>query len=242
MSSLFNYELDENNIRSTLLKAEPSQFNETDWDEFDNNYNKFQHKTASSGVFKLPEIRLNINRNIILPAFFVLALIGVSAVLLSFIDFKKDKEQVEKKLIPEAENFKPAVTTQHQTKPIVQTAKKEEIKPAIVPPTSTITETISNIVSQEIVSNNDPAKSQIVSNHTSNSTVSLQPSTNINPTISNPVTAVNTNSVPAYPQKIRRKRVEKVPPEQIENMKAPALIKSESENSEPEPDLEIKLD
>lgn len=248
MSSLFNYELDENNIRSTLLKSEPLQFNPADWSDFEINHYKHQAKITSSQFIKLPEIHLNINRNVILPAFFILALVGVSAILLSFIDFKSDKEQVEKKLDPNADNYKPTTQQVVSSKPAT-VVKKNEPKPQPVL-NAAVQNTVTNQVtapatlqSNVLITNNDPAgikAPDIASNNSINTDTGTNASKVSNPIVIQPAGTVINNQV--VPQKIRRKRAEKVAPEQIETIKAPALLKTESESTEPEPDLEIKID
>lgn len=240
MSSLFNYELDENNIRSTLLNAEPSQFNEADWNEFENHYRKHLSKPSGISSLKLPEIHLNINRNVILPVFFILALVGVSAIMLSFIDFKSDKEQVEKKLDPNPANYQPKTENAVQ----VNASKAIPEKPKVMPPAiqpAVVTKSLEEvgvIQNEVLVSNNDPASS--ITKTVSESDVRTNDTENkpaITPMIVNSATTVQT-----VPQRLRRKRPEKTAPEQIETIKAPALIKTESETTDNEPDLEIKLD
>lgn len=240
MSSLFNYELDEKNIRSTLQNAGQNSYYEDAWRDFELNYCRDIHKPASTAFFKLPEINLNINRSVILPAVFILALVGLSAILLNFIDFKSDKDQqVERKLEPNPNNFKQTVIPQQKENKQASTvvAQKTETvikKDTVKMVTATLPPASSNVVK---------ANSQVVPATTTavvNTTVKT-PGTIATPAVSQAIT-VNTSSVVPTRHRMRRKKTEAVPSEQIETIKAPALIKTESESPNPEPDLEIKVD
>ncbi|MBL7894579.1 MAG: hypothetical protein JNK50_04730 [Bacteroidia bacterium] len=234
MSSLFNYELDEKNIRSSLLNARHNEFSEAAWRDFEENYCKeVCNKNSTLSFIKLPEINLNINRNIVLPIFFILALVGVSAILLSFIDFKPDQEQVEKKLDPNPNNFKATIAPE-----------KMETKQEVVskPEPKAIAVKKDSIVSAPVIQNpqvviSTPVATMATGGSNINSARIMPATTNaiIKPT-SDSLTAQTT--VP----RIRRKKKEKVPAEQIETIKAPDLMKVETETTEAEPELEIKLD
>lgn len=237
MSSLFNYELDEANIRSTLQNARHSAFTEASWNDFEENFSKQLSKQPSTSFIKLPEIHLNINRNVILPVFFILALIGVSAIMLSFIDFKSADEQVEKKLEPNADNFKPTVK-----KATVSPPRKTEVTQSklvtTVPKKDTVLTTAVRV--QPSVSNGLAASSNTLITEPKDQTQQalLQSKTAEGvPTMS---AAASTNTSQNAYHRVRRKKVEKVPEEQLETIKAPTLIKEEAETAEPE--LEIKID
>lgn len=232
MSSLFNYELDEKNIRSSLLNARHAEFSEAAWRDFEENYCKeVCNKNSTLSFIKLPEINLNINRNIILPVFFILGLVGVSALLLSFIDFKPEQEQVEKKLDPNPNNYKATIA------PV-----KKETKQEVVSKPEPIAVKKDTIIPQPVNSNpptlvQQPVTHAVISTPTAN-TARMMPA-NTNPVLkpaSDSLTAQTT--VP----RVRRKKKEKVPAEQIETIKAPDLMKVETETTEAEPELEIKLD
>lgn len=238
MSSLFNYELDEKNIRSTLQNAGHSEFTESLWSDFETNYCKSVCKQSNVSFIKLPEINLNINRNVILPAFFILALVGISAILLSFIDFKSDKEQqVERKLEPNANNYKKPVTTNAkqtvEKKSEVEPIKKEIAKPVDVPQSNTSTTSVTPQIAKSAISQQNTTTAVNNSVNTISTTlVQTEPAS---------IAAVTATIATTQP-KFRRRKTEKVPAEQIETIKAPALIKTEAESAEPEPDLEIKID
>lgn len=233
MSSLFNYELDEKNIRSSLLNARHTEFSEAAWRDFEENYCKeVCNKSTSFSFIKLPEINLNINRNVILPIFFILALVGVSAILLSFIDFKPEQEQVEKKLDPNPENFKATIAPE-----------KKESKEKDIPKQETKTMAVKkdSVISQPVIST-----PPIIASTPTSTMVAAGSNVNlarVMPINTNPVVKSNSDSLTAQTTtpRIRRKKKEKVPAEQIETIKAPDLMKVETETTEPEPELEIKL-
>lgn len=230
MSSLFNYELDETKIRSTLQQVRPTGFTESDWQEFELVYLKSSCNNSKSSSFKLPEINLNINRNVILPALFILALIGISALLISFIDFKTDHKEAEHKLEPNPDNFKATVAPQQ--KQDNTPAKVEIVQPAVIT-LQKDTEIKPETTNTGLV-NNAGAVTPTISNNATNP--AMAPAQVTQEKIS-PVT-----SIVQTPPRSRRKKPEKIETEQIETIKAPALIKSEPETSEQEPDLEIKMD
>jgi len=234
MSSLFNYELDEKNIRSSLLNAKHAEFSEAAWRDFEENYCKeVCNKNSALSFIKLPEINLNINRNIVLPIFFILALVGVSAILLSFIDFKPDQEQVEKKLDPNPNNFKATIAPEKKEKK-QEVVSKPEPKAIAVKKDSIVSKPVN--LNTPVVASVPPA-SLAVSGSNAN-TARVMPST------ANPIIKPVSDSLTAQTTvpRIRRKKKEKVPAEQIETIKAPDLMKVETETTEAEPELEIKLD
>lgn len=241
MSSLFNYELDEKNIRYTLQNAGRNSFYEDAWRDFELNYCREINKPASASVFKLPEINLNINRNIILPSVFILALIGLSAILINFIDFKSDKaQQVERKLEPNASNFKKAEVPQQELPKQENKIVAQKMEPVVKKDT---VKASPNVISQSanmVVQSSQPASNtQALS---SNLGTTIKSTTTVVPPVVSQAITATTNSVVPTQHRIRRKKTETVPSEQIETIKAPALIKTESESSDPEPDLEIKVD
>lgn len=232
MSSLFNYELDEKNIRSTLQKARYAEFSEAAWRDFEENYCKeICNKNSTLSFVKLPEFNLNINRNIILPVFFILALVGVSALLLSFIDFKPEQEQVEKKLVPNPSNYKATIA------PVKKESKKEAVskpEPIAVKKDTIITQSVNSNPTTLV---QQPVTHAAISTPTAN-TARMIP-TNTNPVLK---PASDSLTVQTTVPRVRRKKKEKVPAEQIETIKAPDLMKVETETTETEPELEIKLD
>lgn len=243
MSSLFNYELDEKNIRTTLQNARQSAFSDAAWNEFEENFSKKLHKPSSTSFIKLPDIHLNINRNVILPLFFILALVGVSAIMLSFIDFKSsDKPEAEKKLEPNANNYKGppivSVATIKQEKPsapekVISTVKKDSVitqSPSQLTVAAAVNNSVAVNTNTVVIKPAEVVQQQI-------STIKQTEIANNQQRILTPIFTPTAQNV--Y-HRGRRKKAEKVPEEQMETIKAPTLIKAETETSEPE--LEIKID
>ena len=136
MSNQFNYELDERHIRILMQNAE-LKYDESAWE-------KFQaipviEQRQAIGI-ALPKINFGISRSVIVPVFFVLMIGGLSAVLFSFVDFKKKEEViievpykapvVSKKSIPPAPVIKKNI--------VVIPPKKDSLSPVT---TSTVGQT-----------------------------------------------------------------------------------------------------
>ncbi len=122
MSSQFSYELDERQIRILMQDAE-TNYNEALWDKFESIEPTSGCKSSSVQIGNyIPKFNLSISRSIIVPVLFIILIGGLSAMLFSFVDFKK-KESIDKEipLVANPENFK---------KPDVKTAKV--IKPTEV--------------------------------------------------------------------------------------------------------------
>lgn len=235
MSSLFSYELDEAQIRLTLQDSRAVEYNESSWDDFESNF--LQTSTNQTHTkFKLPDFHLNINRNVVLPVIFIAALVGISAIMLSFIDFKTNvPKQVEKGLIPNPDNFKPAVTK------AVVVPKKEPQKVTENPiiKTDTATRTIANsaIVTQsQVAVNVNPVNQSQVTN-----TVTQARTTTDTGSITKTDNQPELNNINQTPPGKKRKRRRKMPTEQIESIKAPSILSVEITTTEKEPELEIKF-
>jgi hypothetical protein len=95
MSSQFSYELDERKIRILMQGAEIN-YNEALWDKFDE-LDASQSKSNKKISNYFPKINFGISRSIIVPILFIVLIGGLSAILFSFIDFKK-KESIEKEV------------------------------------------------------------------------------------------------------------------------------------------------
>lgn len=116
MSSQFSYELDERQIRILMQDAE-LDYNEALWDKFDELASS-QSKSSTISNY-IPNINFSISRSIIVPILFIVFIGGLSAMLFSFVDFKK-KESIDKEI--------PLVATSEKIKEPVITPKKV-IKP-----------------------------------------------------------------------------------------------------------------
>lgn len=236
MSSLFSYELDEAQIRLTLQNSRAVEYNESNWDEFERNFLQ-NNSNQNLNRFKLPEFNLNINRNVVLPVVFIAALVGVSAIMLSFVDFKTNAPaQVEKGLIPNPDNYKPeqtktAVVVKKEPvktvteKPIVKT---DSVLVKVETPAATTTQ-VAVVTNTLITKNQSPlaqnAQARIVKTDTGSVKNSVPP-------IINSTTPSSTGH--------KRKRRRKVPTDQIETIKAPSLL-GQQETATKEPELELKL-
>lgn len=118
MSSHFNYEIDEKSLGSKL-KQMRVQYSESAWTRFEQ-YSEGQKKTYSAPV--LPRVRLNINRNVILPAVFGSVIILFSMLLYNFISIRKPAEIA-------AVNKTPSVAIPLKNE---ITAPAKKIEPAVV--------------------------------------------------------------------------------------------------------------
>lgn len=95
MSSQFSYELDERKIRLMMQDSE-LEYNETMWHKFDE-MSLSQSKSVSQIGNYIPTINFGVSRSVIVPIIFVILIGGLSAMLFSFVDFKK-KEAIEKEI------------------------------------------------------------------------------------------------------------------------------------------------
>ena len=139
MSNQFNYELDERHIRILMQNAE-LKYDESAWQ-------KFQaipviEQRQSIGI-ALPKINFGISRSVIVPIFFVLMIGGLSALLFSFVDFKKKEE-----VIKEVPYIAPVVSKKLITSPpvikkniVVIPPKKDSLTPVITSTVAQIKET-----------------------------------------------------------------------------------------------------
>jgi hypothetical protein len=137
MSSHFNYELDERNLR-TKLRDMQTPYKEDAWLQFES-YSNEHHVAHKSGA--LPSFNLNINRTLILPFVFGGVIILFSLLLFNFISIKDKKAIPEKELAnrviqktnpPVVEKKTPVIITETESKTDTAQAKKEE--PAAVTP------------------------------------------------------------------------------------------------------------
>jgi hypothetical protein len=117
MSSHFNYEIDERNVRNQL-KALEMPFKEEAWYSYEA-YAKQVQSTHKSQL--LPNFNFALNRNVVLPVVFGAIIVLFSFLLFNFINIKNTK--TEKKEVVET---KPAVTSISVEKKAP--AQKKEIK------------------------------------------------------------------------------------------------------------------
>jgi cytoskeletal protein RodZ len=117
MSSQFSYELDERQIRLMMQDAE-LDYNEAMWHKFDE-MSVTQARTSSNIGNYIPTINFGISRSIIVPVIFIVLIGGLSAMLFSFVDFKK-KEAMDKE-IPYVAKIEPTKQPKVSSKPIITT-------------------------------------------------------------------------------------------------------------------------
>ncbi|MGZ3884110.1 MAG: hypothetical protein ACXVP0_02250 [Bacteroidia bacterium] len=264
MNSLFNYELDERQIRLTLHDAELG-YNEASWNEFDAAHPGHVNTGTKLSQFNLPNIHLNINRSVLVPLFFIIALAGVSAIMFRFVDFKANKPvEVEKALIPDASNFKteqkdpaaPPAEPKKQTAAVVPDVKKDTILAVVntPPPAATVgmQPTIQNAAKTPVTTSAYKSSAASQKPPVTDSAVNASPAPEkpagdtiaaasgqtasaSEPSVSN---KSSDNTYYYYKGKKRRK---KVTADQVESLKAPTtLIGSQTADADAEPELRLK--
>ena len=219
MSSQFNYDLDERQIKLILLDVE-LKGNEAAWQRFES-FSKSETKRPLYGV-SLPKINVSISRSFIIPIIFVSLIGGLSTLLFSFVDFKKSEvAKIEKALIPNAKNVllhtkKSTIANVQAKKAIVVTKPVTNIKPLVTDETKS--------------SENRPPVTD-VKMHT---TPVAENKPTIKPTkvkINTAITA-KTNSVTVLkPKKKKRVTYEELP----------SISSQTIENSTPEPEINLDL-
>lgn len=257
MNSLFNYELDERKIRLTLKDAD-LQFSEAAWDDFERNHEVTPARPAMN--FRMPQIQLNVNRNILVPVFFVIALAGISGLLFSFVDFKPNKPvQAEKTLQPDASAYsketaaapvekkearakeEPAVTanTASNEAPVKQPETKINA-PVTTAGTQTAAVAVSNVVSTNNASASSPGTALTQNTRQINTSGPLGRSARKPDSVQayTPPVASEVNNNSSNSRLRRRKK--QISGEQIETIKVPAIITTET-SSEDEGELKLQL-
>jgi hypothetical protein len=130
MSSQFSYELDERQIRLMMQDAE-LDYNEAMWHKFDE-MSATQARTSSNIGNYIPSINFGISRSIIVPVIFIVLIGGLSAMLFSFVDFKK-KEAMDKE-IPYMAKIEPSKQPKVSSKPIITTKSVTTVSIAAAKP------------------------------------------------------------------------------------------------------------
>lgn len=128
MSSHFNYEIDEKNLR-VKLKGMSYPYKEDAWKQFEAYSETFK---SSYKKPTLPNFNLNINRNVILPVVFGAVIILFSMLLFNFVSIKnKPGEKAEKQKVAEPKITPPEIK-------IVPVKKEEDKKELITQDTATV--------------------------------------------------------------------------------------------------------
>jgi len=137
MSSQFSYELDERQIRILLQDGE-LDYDSTAWDRFEQTVKPEPRSQFNSFT---PKLNLNISRSVIVPALFIILIGGLSAMLFSFVDFKKKEAFIKEvplnpsvKLAPFKTNSIAKTSVPVKKQPVIKvpeptkTAEKEPVK------------------------------------------------------------------------------------------------------------------
>ncbi len=221
MSSHFNYEIEERNMRNQLKELEVA-FKEEAWHNYEAYASQFQsvHKTQL-----IPNFNFALNRTIIMPVVFGGIIILFSLLLFNFINIKNTKtaakpDNAEMKASPDAVSEKPKPEPK---KEIAAPVKKEEPKAGIKTNT---------IVAQPIA-------------NTTNMIAKTQPAitnatyVNNNPATANTVaqdTQVAKTAATTYTFEPKRKRRKKADAEVLESIATPVSLPTVAQE-EPEPEL-----
>jgi len=108
MSSHFNYEIDERNLRARL-KGMSLPYQEEAWSQFEE-YSESHQLSGKHSISMMPSIKFNVNRTLILPFVFGGVIILFSFLLFNFISIKKKPEAktaiAEKPVKPEPQIHK----------------------------------------------------------------------------------------------------------------------------------------
>lgn len=131
MSSQFSYELDERQIRLMMQDAE-LDYNEAMWHKFDE-MSVTQARTSANIGNYIPSLNFGISRSIIVPVIFIVLIGGLSAMLFSFVDFKK-KEAIDKE-IPYVAKIEPVKQPKISPKPTIKsvvTTTISSLKQAVI--------------------------------------------------------------------------------------------------------------
>jgi len=116
MSSHFNYEIDERNLR-VRLKDISLPYKEEAWIQFETYSDSCKQNNKAN---TLPRFQLNINRNVILPVIFGAVIILFSLLLFNFVSIKNTQSS--------------GVSNNQETKvPVEQIVKKETPKKEVIP-------------------------------------------------------------------------------------------------------------
>jgi hypothetical protein len=216
MSNQFSYELDERQIRILMQNAE-LEYDESAWQKF-SAIPVVDHKQSISAA--IPKINIGISRSVIVPIFFILMIGGLSALLFSFVDFKKKDE-----VINEIPLTKPTIT------------KK------IIPPAPVVTKPIviaavakDTVVVTTVVATN-AKELPVIINKTEQVAKIIEP-------VTKPKTTESTISIhkeqKATPQVVYKKKNKRIQKEIIEELPIINAKTTSLNEGSSEPELEIK--
>ncbi len=253
MNSLFNYELDERQIRLTLHDAE-LDYSDASWMEFDNEYPAELSKQSKLAQLNFPKISLNINRNVLVPIFFIVALGSVSAIMFKFIDFKANKTiEAERALESDHSNLNAgkkatAFVTKKATpvqKPSLP-ASGSEITPAVITPSIvvnnsaavTVNSASTQVANPIVQQKTETAKQQYTEPVTVQKNNSLPDTAGFN-SQKTTLASADQDKPPVHTIYYKKRR-KKLVVEQVETIKAPSLLSAQAIPAEEEQELKIK--
>ena len=223
MSSQFSYELDERQIRVMMQDAE-LDCNEALWNKFELLEPGLECKSSSTIKIDnyIPKFNFGISRSVIVPIIFIVLIGGLSAMLFSFVDFKK-KEVIDKEipLVANPENFK---------KPEIEVAKIVSPVEVKKTPDTVITTSVAIPSKVEEPLKTTPAEPEVKK---------LKPEkvlelTNVE--VAKPIATESKKETIVQP--IKKKKKKKVVAEELPTIKATTNLNEGV--SEPELDLDLK--
>jgi cytoskeletal protein RodZ len=222
MSSHFNYEIDERNVRNQL-KALEMPFKEEAWYSYEA-YAKQVQSTHKSQL--LPNFNFALNRNVVLPVVFGAIIVLFSFLLFNFINIKNTK--TEKKEVVETKPSVTSISVEKKAPAPKKEIKVIEVKKEVAPATASTAP--SNSVAAVITSTvNTIAKATPL---TTNNSVAVKP------IFSNTAVAAQNNQLAGSPSKFdpkKKKRRSKGNAEVLESIATPvSLLNLTQEEVEPE--------
>ena len=165
MSSHFNYEIDERNVRNQL-KALEMPFKEEAWYSYEAYAKQFQSTHKSQ---LLPNFNFALNRNVVLPVVFGAIIVLFSFLLFNFINIKNTK--TEKKEVVETKPSVTSISVEKKAPAQKKEIKVIEVKKEVAP--TTVSTAHSNSVAAFITSTvNTIAKTTPL---TTNNSVAVKP-------------------------------------------------------------------
>lgn len=169
MSSHFNYEIDERNVRNQLKDLE-MPFKEEAWYSYEAYAKQFQSTHKSQ---LLPNFNFALNRNVVLPVVFGAIIVLFSFLLFNFINIKNTK--TEKKEVVETKPAVTSISVEKKAPALKKEFKVIEVKKEVAPATAStatsnsvaavITSTVNTIAkTTPLTTNNSVAVKPIFSN------------------------------------------------------------------------------
>ena len=215
MSSHFNYEIEERNMRNQLKKLEVS-FKEEAWVNYEGYAKQFQstHKTQL-----IPNFNFALNRTVILPVVFGSIIVLFSFLLFNFINIKNTKTKSE------VSQLKPAVIDEplqpQPKKAVVVPVKKEESVKETAAIVTATTAVITNTVATVAAKTTPTVQTNVPVNTIATTAVSKDTQL--------------TKTVPTYTFEPKKRRRKKSNAEVLESIATPVSLPTVTqEEAEPE--------